>query len=583
MSRIRIPGFRIERFIAEGGMASVFLAVQKSLNRSVALKILKKFDSPEHAERFLREGRTIASLNHRNIITIHDIGVIDDRHYISMEYLDGGSLRERIDARMQESDILDLMESICSCLDFVHRKGIIHRDIKPSNILFHTDGTAKLTDFGIAKQLNSDQDLTIDGSAFGSPYYISPEQAEGHKLDGRADIYALGIIFYEMLTGKKPFAEKSHLETILAHITHPIPRLPKAYSKYQILMEHMIAKAPGDRAASAKELLDLIQKLRLFGAPSRSKNTTPPGKNLSIDWARNLAIEWGKRLRPPFMTQGSIIEWGKRLRPPSVTQGTIIEWVKQLRLSSVTQKGIAIMAFLLLAVGTGIPLYGHLSQKDHEARVELVSANEKTPIEVSAVPTPEGIADDPVEEIPGKQPLTVRSETSTPAAIPVIPAEIEPDVQNPISESLIQPVDERALAVSQWLEAGDRALKVYRLTTPLNDNAYSHYQKVIELDPDNVDARMGIEKVADTYALMARREMDKRNYRLARVYLRRGTKVGAGHTAWPRLDAELRKLEQSNQGVAELKRQPESVKEKKEKSKFVKDIQKFWQSFTKSK
>ena len=109
------------------------------------------------------------------------------------------------------------------------------------------------------------------------------------------------------------------------------------------------------------------------------------------------------------------------------------------------------MAFLLLAVGTGIPLYSHLSQKDHEARVELVSANEKTPIEVSAVPTPESIADDPVEEIPGKQPLTVRSETSTPAAIPVIPAEIEPDVQNPISESLIQPVDERALAVSQWL------------------------------------------------------------------------------------------------------------------------------------
>jgi len=614
MSKIKIPGFRIERFIAEGGMASVFLAVQVSLHRSVALKILKKFDSPEHAERFLREGRTIASLNHRNIITIHDIGVIGDRHYISMEYLDGGSLRERIDTRMPGSDILDLMESICSCLDFVHRKGIIHRDIKPSNILFHTDGTAKLTDFGIAKQLNSDQDLTIDGSAFGSPYYISPEQAEGHKLDGRADIYALGIIFYEMLTGKKPFAEKSHLETILAHLTHPIPKLPKAYSKYQVLLEHMIAKAPGDRAASAKELLDLIQKLRSFDTPSRSKSTETPQKRLSTDWARSFTIEWAKRLRPSSITQRTIIEWVKRLQPSSITQGTIIEWVKRLRPSSMTRgtinewvkrlrqspmshKGIIIMAFLLVAIGTGIPLYGHLSQKDHEARVELVSANEKNPIEISTVPTPESTADDPVEEIPGKQPLTVQSEKSIPSAIPVILEEKEPDNQNSMSESLmqppdntalkqpevekapIQPVDEKALVVSQLLEAGDRALKAYRLTTPSKDNAFSHYQKVIEVDPDNTDAKAGIKKIADTYARLSYNEINKQNYRLARVYLWRGAKVEPGNARWPKLESELKKLEKSR--VAELKQQSQPVQDKGKKSKFSERFKKFWQSLKK--
>jgi len=579
-------------------MASVFLAVQVSLHRSVALKILKKFDSPEHAARFLREGRTIASLNHRNIITIHDIGVIDDRHYISMEYLDGGSLRERIDARMPESDILDLMESICSCLDFVHRKGIIHRDIKPSNILFHTDGTAKLTDFGIAKQLNSDQDLTIDGSAFGSPYYISPEQAEGHKLDGRADIYALGIIFYEMLTGKKPFAEKSHLETILAHLTHPIPKLPKVYSKYQVLLEHMIAKAPGDRAASAKELLDLIQKLRLFDVPSRSKNTGTPQKRLSIDWARSLGIEWVKRLRPSSMKKGTIVEWRKRLRPSSMTKGTIIEWVKRLRPSSITQgtlnewvkrlqqspmarQGITIMAFLLVAIGIGIPLYGHLNQRNHEAAVESVSVNRENP----------------VEEISVKEPLTVQSEKPIPSAIPVILEEKEPDNQNSMPESLIQPVDntalkqpevekafiqpvdERALAVSQLLEAGDRALKAYRLTTPSKDNAFSHYQKVIELDPDNTDAKAGIAKIADTYARLSHNEINKQNYRLARVYLWRGAKVEPGNATWPKLDSEIKKLEQSK--VAELKQQPKSVQDKKQKVKFSERFKNFWQSLKK--
>ncbi len=598
----------MERFIAEGGMATVFLAVQKSLHRRVALKILKKFDNAAHAERFLREGRTIASLNHRNIITIHDIGVIDDRHYISMEYLEGGSLSEKINAGMQEPEILDLMQNICSCLDFVHRKGIVHRDIKPSNILFHTDGTAKLTDFGIAKQLNNDQDLTIDGSAFGSPYYISPEQAEGQTLDGRADIYALGIIFHEMLTGQKPFAEKSHIETILAHLTHPIPRLPKAFSKYQVLMERMIAKDPGDRATSAQELLDLIQKIRHSEAPSRSKDIKPRKKDLSRDWARNLAVEWGKRLHPSFMTRGGIIEWGKRLRLPSMTQGNFGEWWKRLQLSPMTQKGIALSALLLLAAGTGIPLYGHLSQQDHAVTVKSLPVNDEISVEVpvsaeevsiSAGTPSEGTAEGPEEEISGALPLTVPSEMSTTAAVSAKSEEEEPDNQNLISESLkqpadktdlkhpeegsvtVQPVDEKALVISQSLVAGARALKAYHLTTPSGDNAYSHYQKVIELDPDNSDAKAGIKKVASTYALLARKELKKRNYRLARVYLRRGSKVEPGYATWSQLDAEISKQEQTSQKLAELEQQQDVEQEKKEKKPFSERFKNFWKSLKK--
>ena len=105
----------------------------------------------------------------------------------------------------------------------MHRRDIVHRDIKPGNILFHSDGTPKLSDFGIAKQIDADQELTMDGSAFGSPYYISPEQAECRPLDGRSDIYSLGIVFYQMLTGRRPYAEKSHIETIVAHFSSPVP------------------------------------------------------------------------------------------------------------------------------------------------------------------------------------------------------------------------------------------------------------------------------------------------------------------------------------------------------------------------
>ena len=267
---MKIPGFNIERLIADGGMSSVYLAVQESLDRRVALKVLRKFDSPKHAERFLYEGRIIASLNHSNIITIHDIGAVGEQHYIAMEYLEGGSLADRIDQGMELPDILDLVETIAGCLDFVHRREIIHRDVKPSNILFHLDGTPKLTDFGIAKQLDDDQDLTMDGSAIGSPYYFSPEQAEGRPLDGRSDIYGLGIIFYQMLTGHRPYAENSHVQTILAHLTHPLPVLPEAYSTYQDLLERMIAKAPEDRVASARELVDLVRAVRPVGL-------APPG------------------------------------------------------------------------------------------------------------------------------------------------------------------------------------------------------------------------------------------------------------------------------------------------------------------
>lgn len=600
----------MERFIAEGGMATVFLAVQKSLNRRVALKILKKFDTPAHAERFLREGRTIASLNHRNIITIHDIGVIDDRHYISMEYLEGGSLSEKINAGMQEPEILDLMQNICCCLDFVHRKGIVHRDIKPSNILFHTDGTAKLTDFGIAKQLNNDQDLTIDGSAFGSPYYLSPEQAEGQTLDGRTDIYALGIIFHEMLTGQKPFAEKSHIETILAHLTHPIPKLPKAFSKYQVLMERMIAKDPGDRATSAQELLELIQKIRHCEAPSLSEDIKPRKKDLSRDWARSLAVEWGKRFHPSCMTRETIIEWGKRLRLPSMTQGGIGERWKRLQLSPMTQKGIAVSALLLLAAGTGIPLYGHLSQQDHAVTVESLPVNDALSVEVTAsaeevsvsaagIPSEETAEDpDPVEEVSGALPLTVPSDISTTVAVPAKSGQEEPDKQSLISESLKQPadktalkypkeekapapaVDEKAAAIRQSLEAGDRALKAYRLTTPSEDNAYSHYQNVLKIDPGNIGAKAGIKKVAEIYAQLSRKELNKGNYRLARVYLRRGSKMGPGYATWSQLGAEISKQEESSQKVAELKQQ-DSEQDKKEKKPFSERFKNFWKSLQK--
>ncbi|HYQ73118.1 MAG TPA: serine/threonine-protein kinase [Gammaproteobacteria bacterium] len=269
---LKIPGYRITRPIAEGGMASVYLAMQESLDRPVVLKLLKKFTDVYQSARFVKEGRIIASLNHRNIITIYDIGVFGERHYLSMEYVEGGNLEDRILEGMSPAAALDLVEVIGGCLDFLHKKNIIHRDIKPANILFHDDGTPVLTDFGVAKHEPTDSHLTRDGTALGSPYYISPEQAESKPVDGRADIYSLGIILYEMLTGKKPFQGESDIQIIISHLSEPVPTLPDGLEAYQELVDRMIAKNPDERFSSAEEMLLYIKSVRQSGCrPSRRK------------------------------------------------------------------------------------------------------------------------------------------------------------------------------------------------------------------------------------------------------------------------------------------------------------------------
>ena len=259
-------------------MASVYLATQESLGRPVVIKQLKKFNDVYQSARFHHEGRIIASLNHRNIITIYDIGVIGERYYISMEYLEGGDLEEKMRSGMSAPAALNLLSVIGNCLYFLHEKDIIHRDIKPANILFHKDGTPILTDFGVAKQQEVDINLTGDGSAMGSPYYISPEQAECKELDGRADIYSLGIILYEILTGSKPYTGDSYIETIVAHLSNPVPALPAELECYQELIERMIAKDRNDRFSCAAEMVEYIDDLRENGLQAAAGKKALPSR-----------------------------------------------------------------------------------------------------------------------------------------------------------------------------------------------------------------------------------------------------------------------------------------------------------------
>ncbi|MBG0839754.1 serine/threonine-protein kinase [Ectopseudomonas toyotomiensis] len=254
---LNIPGFDIDRMIGEGAMATVYLALQRSLERKVALKIMAPALAADASfcERFLREGKTLARLAHPHIVTVHDIGNAGEHYYMAMEYLPNGTLSERIAAGLSPEQGLQYIRQIASALGYAHSQGLIHRDVKPANILFRADGTAVLSDFGIAKSLDDSTQFTQVGFAVGTPNYMSPEQARGLDIDGRADLYALGVVLYEILVGELPYMGTDALSTALAHLTQPLPELPLQHSRYQPLLQRLLAKNPDERFSDAGELL----------------------------------------------------------------------------------------------------------------------------------------------------------------------------------------------------------------------------------------------------------------------------------------------------------------------------------------
>jgi len=244
-------------------MASAYLATQTSLDREIVLKVLDTSvsDSPVTVERFLNEGRIVASLQHPNIITTYDIGTAGSDVYIAMEFVDGGDLKQRLREQIfAPAEAVSLIRKIVSALAAAHAKGIVHRDVKPGNILFRADGTPLLSDFGIAKRLTGDADLTSTGMFVGSPNYMAPEQSDIGPIDGRADIYALGVIFFEMLTGNKPYYSNSVIDVILMHKKDPVPKLPSGLEDYQEMLNLMMAKNRNDRFRDAESVLHYIER-----------------------------------------------------------------------------------------------------------------------------------------------------------------------------------------------------------------------------------------------------------------------------------------------------------------------------------
>ena len=343
--------YRLERQIGAGATARVWLAFDQVLERQVAVKMLAEPIGGEsaHIERFRREARAVANLQHAHIVTVLDSGEHDGMPFIVLEYVDGETLKERIQrvGRLTITEAVAIAIEVARALDAAHARGLVHRDVKPQNILLDAEGGAKITDFGIARSGN-EEGLTIGGRVLGTTDYVSPEQALGHQVTGQSDLYSLGVVLYESLTGSVPFRASSHIAVATMHVREEIPdlqqRRPDVSAALAALVERATAKHLARRYASARELIADLEEV------------------LAIETART-----GDAGREATMVIRSLPERANQRVPVRVRHPFALAGMAVVAVAAIA----AIIAFVISSTHRGVGAPANLSRPAHEAVVRL--------------------------------------------------------------------------------------------------------------------------------------------------------------------------------------------------------------------
>ena len=448
-------------------MATVYLAEQESLSRYVALKIMKQalVADADFCKRFLNEGRLIAKLSHPNIVTVYDIGAAGGIHYLSMTYLPGGTLRDKIHEGLPLDRTLHVLRRMADALGYAHARGIVHRDIKPGNVLFTDNGAPVLTDFGIAKTVGNETKLTSTGMMLGSVGYMSPEQSLGYEVDNRSDLYSLGVLLWQMLTGSLPYSAQDPFALALKHATDPIPRLPENLRRLQPVIDGLLAKRPEDRLPSAEALLRVLDEIPFEDvAPGSSEYTN-----------ETVVLPRGPQRTPSRPTTPSEVD-AQPARAPK-------------RRFSLATAFVAVVA--LAAIG-GYVGYRGLGSPDAEAPA--------APQSVAASPTESAQGLD-AAPTPGGNPETELQESSlSPVTAPL--AQDAPDGAPPSSKAQgteltrgADPPINGPQAIEALLRQAEGQWKAGRLTEPSGDNAFETYSRILDLDPEHREAKQRLVQI----------------------------------------------------------------------------------------
>jgi len=480
-SVVNLPGYKIVDVLGKGGMAIVYLALQESIGRQVALKILVPDHTDEtFTDRFLSEARIISSLNHPNIITVYDAGVYQGRHYMSMEYVPGKSLREARDLLSRKQKV-QIIKQVAQALDYAGKKGYVHRDIKPENILLHEAGRAILTDFGIARSLHVTRGLTLTGKTIGTPYYMSPEQTKGLKVDHRSDIYSLGIVLFQALAGYLPYDGPSMVAIGIKHISDPIPELPPGLDIFQQIINIALSKEAAHRYATAGDFFNALNAISESDLDFIDAKATAL-ENKGQDY-RAKTLSTSSSMAPPASTTTSDEIKIRARRHASVSALDITDTEEFKRLG---RRRNGILLGLLLLITAGIAIY----QKD----TLMALWHEQVQPENDKLRTKQTTAPPPTQTTPNastQSPITTATESVTTDSISNSAALVnQPDVWQRI---------EHEPAIAEGL-------------------ANEYHARLLQ-DPNDSSARAGLEQLGKWYLLHIRTSMDQKNTTQSRTLI----------------------------------------------------------------
>jgi len=328
----KIGRYEIKGELGRGGMATVYRAYDPSFEREVAVKVLPRelLHDPQFRDRFRREIKTVASLEHPAIVPVYDVGEEDGLPYFVMRFMPGGSLTQWIDrGKFSLEDAARIIERLSGALAYAHKNGLIHRDLKPDNILFDNNGDPFISDFGVAKITDSATNMTGSG-IIGTPAYMSPEQAQGDKVDNRSDIYGLGVIIFQMLSGHQPYEATTPMGVAVKHITDPVPEIlkisPDLPQQTDIIIKTAMAKDPGLRYQTATELAHALTEAAFGKKGAPKAGAAMPTKVAPVPAAAGGSRRWliiGGAVVGLLVVIGAAVIFGGPMLAPAPTATAI--------------------------------------------------------------------------------------------------------------------------------------------------------------------------------------------------------------------------------------------------------------------
>ncbi len=590
MNNNNIPGYTIIDQLGRGGMATVYLANQNCVDRQVALKVMDPAFSSDASfgERFIREAKIIAKLSHPNIVSVIEVGVHENMYFLAMDYHSGGDLKDKIDNYLSPTTALEYIQQVAQALGHAHKKGFIHRDIKPENILFNENGNAILSDFGIARAQTNTTNMTAVGSIVGTPRYMSPEQAKGIEVDFKADLYSLGVVLYEMLTGKVPYDADTDVAIGIKHISADIPQLASInplLAHYQPIINTLMAKQPNDRCESAERLIEHIEKVKsgktpdipgspknfgnqtvIASAPQGNKKDTTSTNNKRKNKASILAITlfliasiiggglYTTYTKPIEQTQtpsaqlnfttipegASVLINGTRIGSTPINNYTVKYGAHKLSIKHPHYIEIS----KTLDVATDISAQQHFILKRGKGAVSIFSDPENAVIFIDDT------------RLDTKTPYTLNDLATGNHVIRLehkgfFTKEVSIDLQTDKVEKLVlnlkPQVDHEQFLTPQQkkirslLKAAALDFQDNRLTSPEENSAYNKYLKVIEISPQNQEAKNGILRIAQRYTDLAENAIIQKNHIKASNYLAIAKKINPKLKKYKEINSQLAK------------------------------------------